>query len=157
MKNIEFFEIEINERIFKCYVKKKYNMKNIKTKVDNNLDITVTCDSRISNELIYQFLVSRKNSIFNLIEIQEKKTFYNPKNNIVSLLGKEHNLFVENTNKNEKYIIGYRKITLFLKDENNKEKLIRRLFKNESKKYIVNRAIEIAQMFNFDVKEINIK
>lgn len=157
MSDLEFFEIEINEKYFKCYVKRKTNMKNITAKVDNNLDIIVTCDSRIPNQLIYQFIISKKNSIYLLIEKQEKKTFYNPKNNIVSLLGKEHNLVIEKTTSNEKYIIGYRKITFFLKDESNKEKLIRRLFKNESKKYIISRTNELAKIFNFSINKINIK
>lgn len=157
MKNMDFFELEINEKIFKCYIKRKQNMKNLSLKVNNNLDIIITCDKWINDELIYNFIIFRKSSISNLIEKQEKKTFYNPKNNIVSLLGKQHNLVIEKTNLNEKYIIGYRKITLFLKDENNKEKLIRRLFKNESKKYIIDRTNQLSKIFNFFVQKINIK
>lgn len=157
MNNLEIFDLEINEKFFKCYIKRKVNMKTLTVKVNNNLDIIITCGNKVKYEIIHQFILCTKNSISNLIELQEKKRFYNPKNNVVSLLGKEHNLVVEKTESNEKYIIGYRKITLFLKDEKNKEKLIRKLFKNESKKYIVSRTRELSEIYKFDVKEINIK
>lgn len=157
-KNRTFsYSLGIDGVSYECIIKFFESMKSLKIKINNDLQILIHVPPNTPSYVIEKFVQLNLDNIKKIINKKNSSKFYNPKNNIISLYGKEHSIIVENHDSNDKYVIGYKTITLYLKDLENKTKLIRKLFKNESKKYIVPRAKEIAQHYGLVINKINIK
>ncbi len=156
-KLLHSYKININNDEYLCFIKVYENMKSLKIKVTNDLEIHVHVPPKISIDLVKGFVNNNLLEIKKIIDKKSASKFYNPNNNLISLFGKEHNLITKNHSGNEKYVIGYKTVTLYLKNESNKVKLIKKLFKNESQKYTTNRAFELAKIYGFNVEKINIK
>lgn len=157
MKVNNVFKLTIDNKEYFCDVKYYKSMKSLRLRVDNDLRILISAPFNTPNNILMNFVNDHKLDVVRIINKKNNSVFYNPTNNLISILGRQHQLIINEHNKNDKYEIGYKTVNLYLKNKNDVEKLIRKLFKKESEKYIVNRAKEIANTYGFDVKEIKIK
>lgn len=157
MVNNFSFEIEFENKKYKSIIKTNKKSKYIRLKITEDLIFVFTINYLISMNDIKYFLQVYKTAISERLNKIQNATFFNPLNNVISLLGKEHKLEIVSTKNNNKYEIGYKNITLYLRSDEDKEKVIRKILKKEAEKYIIPRAYELAKKNNFEVNEIKIK
>lgn len=104
------------------------------------------------------FFYLNKKKIIKLLEKFNIGSLFNLNENFISFFGKKHELILLKHNlKKDKYEIGYRNITIYLRNEIDKEKIVRKIYKKESARYIIKRTQELAEKYNFEVNKIDIK
>ncbi len=111
--------------------------RNISAKVDKNNQVVVTCPPNLDLKYVDEFIYMNFDKFYNFIEKRENESLINWKENKVSILGKPCELKIQITNSKEKYEIIGNKIYLFLKEEDNKKKMMNKLLTELGREYLI--------------------
>lgn len=149
--------IYFENKIYKYSLTFSIKVKGIIAKVNDNCQINVKANPLIDEKSIHKFIENNISKLVGMIERKNNSNRFNIFKNSLNILGEEKKIYIERAIKNEKFSIINNKIYLYLNSIENKEKVIRKLLKKESEKYIIPRAIELAQKFNFPSGRFQIK
>lgn len=148
---MEFRQLYKNGKLLMYKLMFKKNIKNINGKVDKQNEIVVTAPIGMNFKAIDSFVMKYFDNFVNFIEKQEANSLINLKQNFIYIKGTKYSIICKQTSKRQKYEIIGNKIYLFLKDEDNKQKLIAKLLFEIGNDYIVKRAKTIAKKYGFNV------
>ena len=149
--------IKENKTLMYTLVYKK-NTRNITAKVNRENKIIVTAPEFISIKEIDHFVLKYFDKFYNFIEKRKEQSLFNLDENKISIHGKQYHIKIHGLEgKREKYEIIGNYIYLFLKDEQNKKKLIYKMLTDLGHNYLVNRTYELAKKFNQKVNMVDTK
>ena len=154
---IDFSYVYIDGQLIRYKIIYSSNLKNIYLTIYKNFDIEVKAPFGTDKNFIGRVVEEK---YYKLQEIKNKKnqaSYFNLKNNVLSILGKTYNIEIVQAVKNEKFKFYENKIVLFLNDLANKEKVLRRFLLKESKNILLPICTEIINKYNFTVNKISIK
>ncbi len=123
----------------------------INVKVDKNNDVVVTAPKGTSITFINEFVLKHFNKLYTFVENREQFTLIDLNKNFVYIKGNKYNLIVKPTSGRQKYEILGNNIYLFLKDEDNKEKMVAKIFDEQGSEYIKSMAANLARKYKFRV------
>ena len=123
---IDFSYVYIDGQLIRYKIIYSSKLKNIYLTINKNFDIEVKAPFGTDKNFIRRVVEEK---YYKLQEIKNKKnqaSYFNLKNNVISILGKTYNIEIVQAVKNEKFKFYENKIVLFLNDLANKEKVLRR-------------------------------
>ncbi len=123
----------------------------INVKVNNNNDVVVTAPTGTSLEFINSFVLKHFDKLYEYVGNREQHALIDLNKNFLYIKGKKYNLIVKPATGRQKYEILGNNIYLFLKDEDNKEKMVARIFDEQGSEYIISMAYSISKKYKFKV------
>lgn len=115
------------------------NVKNITAKVDKNNEVVVTCPTYIELSYVDDFVLKYFDKFYDFIDNKKNNSLININDNKITLLGISYDIKINFVQTKEKYEIIDNKIYLFLRNENNKQKLIYKLLKDLGNDFLIKR------------------
>ncbi|MGL4616719.1 MAG: M48 family metallopeptidase [Mycoplasmoidaceae bacterium] len=131
------------------------NVKNMTLKVKDTIQVVAPfyiCKEEINN-FIYK-------NIDKLLFVLEKKTnnkYFNYKKNMIRMMGENYEILVNISNSKSTWKIIGNSIYMNLKSIDDKELVLRRIFKKKAEEYLKNRLDEISNLTGIKYNSINFK
>lgn len=130
----------------------KNNLRNINAKIDKKNQILVTAPAGTSFDIIHSFIFKHFEKFYNFIQKQEENSLINLDKNFIYIKGYKYDIQIKIiTSGRQKYEIIGNKIYLFLKDEENKQKMVSKIFYDIGNSYLIERSNKLAKKYKFDV------
>ena len=133
------------------------NVKNITAKIDKNNELIVTCPSFINDEYIDEFVMNHFDKFYEFITKKNEDSLINLNENKISLLGIPYELKINIIPGREKYEIIGNKIYLFLKKEENKQKIINKLLNDLGHEFLIKKVRTWLKIMNETAYKIDTK
>lgn len=130
---------------------------NITAKIDKNNDVVVTCPEGIDIQYIDNFVLEHFDKFFNFLKTKKEQALIDLSTNKISLLGVNYNIIIQLTNGKEKYEIINNKVYLFLRNEENKKKIIAKLLTTIGKDYLIKKTRYWLKIMNENAFSIQTK
>ncbi len=153
---MEYRQLVKSNKLLMYKIKYK-NTRNISAKVDKNNEVIVTCPPDIDLVYVDEFIMMNFDKFYNFIQRRENECLINFNENKATLLGKPCELKIQIVDGREKYEIIDNKIYLFLRDENNKKKMMNKLLTDVGHDYLVKRTKFWLKQMNQSANSIDTK
>ncbi|MGL4950219.1 MAG: M48 family metallopeptidase [Mycoplasma sp.] len=149
---MKFRQIYKDDLTLMYKVEYKDNIKNIRAKVDKKNEVLVTSPPFVTLEQLDQFVLNHFDKFYKFIEGYKQNTLIDLNNNFVYIFNKKYEIKIQLTKGRQKYEIIDNKVYLFLKDEENKKLIIKKLFHDKANTYLINRCKSLAKQLKFTVE-----
>ncbi|MGL4951845.1 MAG: M48 family metallopeptidase [Mycoplasma sp.] len=129
----------------------KDNVKNITGKIDKKNELLVTCPSHLELEQLDNFVLTHFDRFYEFMENHKIHTLINLDENFINLFNVKYEIKIQKITGRQKFEIIGKKIYLFLNDEDNKKKMIQKIFHEKANLYLINKCNVLAKRLQFDV------
>ncbi|MGL5246096.1 MAG: M48 family metallopeptidase [Mycoplasmoidaceae bacterium] len=131
------------------------NVKNMTLKVKDT--IQVVAPFFISKIEINNFIYKNIDKILFVLEKKTNNKYFNHKKNMIRMMGEDYQIVVNISNSKSTWKIIGNSIYMNIKSINDKELVLRRLFKKKSEEYLKNRLEEISNATKIKYNSVNFK
>lgn len=135
--------------MYKLKIKDKGHSISVKVNKDNEIICSVPKGADM--ERVNEFILKHFDKLYTFVSNAEQHALIDLKKNFLYLKGQKYNIIVKPTTGRQKYEILSNNIYLFLKDEDNKEKMVAKIFDEQGSEYIKNMAYKLARKYKFKV------
>ncbi len=131
------------------------NVKNMTLRVKDN--IQVVAPFYVPKTEINNFIYRNIDKLLIILEKKSNNTYFNHQKNIVRMIGEDYNIIANISNSKSTWKIVGNNIYMNLKSIDDKEIVLRRIFKKKAEEYLKMRIDEISSAISIKYNSVNFK
>lgn len=131
------------------------NIKNMILKVRD--EIQVVAPFYVTKTEINNFVYKNIDKLLIILKKKENNKYFNYKKNMIRMMGEDYEIIVNISNSKSTWKIIGNSIYMNLKSEDDKELVLRRLFKKKAEEYLKNRIKEISDATSIKYNSVKFK
>lgn len=126
------------------------NCFNVKITVNHDNEVVVRANEKMGLDYIDNVVLKYFDKLYKYITDHKTRSVFSEKENYLFLFNQKYELQTQITTKRQKYEMYDNRIYIFIKSEENKLAMIKKIYRDMGHEYLLERATKIAKQHHFE-------